>query len=159
VQLRTRRLELRPLELADARALVDDGRPPGRRRAAGYPTESTLVAAGLLVAAAAERRELTPFTTYHVIRRADGAVIGDCGFHGPPEGGCLDLGFAIAGSAQGRGYATEAVEALIGLGLLQPGVRCLRAETTRSNPASCRVLEKAGMRRVRESGELLVYEA
>jgi RimJ/RimL family protein N-acetyltransferase len=159
VQLRTRRLELRPLELADARALVDDGRPPGRRRAAGYPTESTLVAAGLLVAAAAERRELTPFATYHVIRRAEGAVIGDCGFQGPPEDGCLDLGFAIAGSAQGRGYATEAVEALIGLGLLQPGVRCLRAETTRANRASCRVLEKAGMRRVRESGELLVFEA
>ena len=158
--LRTERLELAPMDFEEARALVESGRPMARRRAAGYPMDSTLVAAGMVVTAHAEHRELGPFTTYHVVRRADGTVIGDCGFHGPPDDlGRVVIGYGIAESARGRGYATEAVEALIGFALLQHGVRRVCADTTRHNEYSRRVMEKAGMRLVRSDGELLFYEA
>ena len=158
--LRTHRLELAPLDVADAERLIETGRPPGRRSAPGYPMDATLVAAGIVATAAAEHRELGPFTTYQIVRQLDGAVIGDCGFHGiPDDGEMVEIGYSIAASARGRGYATEAVEALIGFALLQRGVRRVRAETTRANPASRRVLEKAGMRLTGADGELLVYEA
>lgn len=160
VVLRTERLELAPLDVDEARALVETGRPAGRRRAAGYPLDSTLVAAGMVVTAHAEGRETGPFTGYQIVRRADANIIGDCGFHGPPdERGAVVIGYAIAGSARGHGYATEAVEALIGFALLQHGVRRVTAETTRHNPASRRVLEKAGMRLAGSEEDLLIYEA
>ena len=160
VVLRTHRLELSALDVYEAQALVESGQPPGRRHAPDYPTDATFVAAGLVVTAAAEHRDLGPYTTYQIVRQMDGAVIGDCGFHGmPDENGAVEVGYNIAPSARGRGYASEAFEALIGFALLQHGVRRVRAETTRANAASRRVMEKAGMRLTRADGELLLYEA
>lgn len=160
VVIRTARLELTPLDVASARALVDTGEVGGRRRAEGYPTDSTLVAASMVVTAAAAGRDLGPFTTYQIVRQSDATIIGDCGFHGPPdENGSVVIGYGIAESASGHGFASEALEALIGFALLQSGVKRVVADTTRSNYASRRVMEKAGMRLVRADGELLVFEA
>jgi RimJ/RimL family protein N-acetyltransferase len=156
--LRTPRLELAPLELHDARTLVETGHLSGRRHADGYPTDATLVAAGIVVTAAGEERDLGPFTTYLVMRRSDGAVVGDCGFHQVPDAdGVVELGYGMADSARDRGYATEAIEALIGFALLQHGVRRVEAETTAGNAASRRVLEKAGLKLLREHDGLLIY--
>jgi RimJ/RimL family protein N-acetyltransferase len=158
--LRTQRLELSPLDVRDAEALVTTGRPPGRRMADGYPTDATYVAAGMVVTAAAENRDLGPYTTYQIVRQLDGVVIGDCGFHGTPtDDGAVEIGYNIAASCERRGYASEAVEALIGFALIQHGVKRVRAETTRANQASRRVMEKAGMRLAHADGELLTYEA
>ena len=146
------------MEPHEAFALVRTGRLPGRRHADGYPTEATLVAAGIVVTALAEDRQLGPFTTYLVSRLDDGTVIGDCGFHHPPnEDGMVEIGYGIAESARSHGYATEAVEALIGFALLQNGVRCVHAETTSGNAASRRVLIKAGMTLVSEHDGVLIY--
>ena len=160
VVLRTQRLELQPLEVEEARQLIETGRQHGRRLLPGYPTDATLVSAGIVVQAAAEGRDLGPFTAYQIRRQLDGMVIGDCGFHGlPDERGTVELGYGIVEGERGRGYATEAVEALIGFALLQYGVRRVEAETTRANAASRRVLEKAGMRVASADGELLRYAA
>jgi RimJ/RimL family protein N-acetyltransferase len=160
VVIRTARLELQGLNVYDARLLMNTGRPNGRRRAAGYPTDGSLVAAGMIVAAAQEGRDLGPFTSFLIVRRADGAVVGDCGFHGPPDQrGAVLIGYGVAESARGRGYATEAVEALISFAHLQYGVRKVIADTTRANQASVRVLQKAGMRHVDTQAELLIFEA
>ena len=137
---------------------METGRPPGRRVADGYPTDATYVAAGIVVTAHAEHRDLGPYTTYQIIRQLDGVVVGDCGFHGlPDDRGAVEIGYNIAPSAAGRGYGTEAVEALIGFALLQHGVKRVYGETTRANVASRRVMEKAGMRLADTHGELLVY--
>jgi [ribosomal protein S5]-alanine N-acetyltransferase len=158
VVLRTPRLELSPLEHEEARSLVETGHLSGRRVADGYPTDATLVAAGIVITAAGEARDLGPFTTYLVARRADGCVVGDCGFpEGPAADGVVEIGYGIADSARDRGYGTEAVEALIGFALLQAGVRRVVAETTAANPASRRVLEKAGLKLLRERDGLLLF--
>jgi ribosomal-protein-alanine N-acetyltransferase len=92
------------------------------------------------------------------MRRSDGAVVGDCGFHQVPDAnGVVELGYGMADSARDRGYATEAIEALIGFALLQHGVRRVEAETTAGNAASRRVLEKAGLKLLREHDGLLIY--
>ena len=82
--LRTERLELVLLDPDDARALAA-GRPDGRPWADGYPLGSTLLRAELTAAAAAADRPLGAFGSYQVVRRADGQVIGDVGFMGPPD--------------------------------------------------------------------------
>lgn len=73
------------------------------------------------VAAAAQERPLGAFGSYQVIRRADERVIGDVGFLGPPGAtGAVSVGCAITEDARRRGYATEALSALLGWAASSP---------------------------------------
>ncbi len=60
-----------------------------------------------------------------------------------------ELGYRLRKSAWGRGYATEGSIALIDKGFAEFGVRRVVAEAMLGNEASWRVMEKAGMSRVR----------
>jgi RimJ/RimL family protein N-acetyltransferase len=156
--LHTPRLDLVLLEPDIARALAAGICDNGHRWADGYPLGSSLLRAELTAAAAAQNRPLGAFGTYQLIRRADGCVIGDVGFMGPPdETGAVSVGCAITEDAQGQGYATEALAALLAWAQEQSGLTCVLADTTRSNLASQRLLERVGLRRVGEDGELLYY--
>ena len=156
----TKRLLLVQLEVEDAVALVDGRRPDRRQWAAGYPDDGALVSAGLVLTAAQGGRELGPFGTYQIIRRDDGAVIGACGFQGPPdEMGAVRVGYGLAESARRQGYATEALRGLLDWARAQDGLTAVLADTTRTNVRSQRVMLRAGMRRVGEDGELLYYMA
>jgi len=95
---------------------------------------------------------------YLVVDRAGRRVIGDVGFKGPPdERGAVEIGYGIAPACQGRGYATEAVGAMIAFARRQPAVRLIRAFCLVSNRASRRVLEKSGFRRVGGDGKVLEW--
>jgi RimJ/RimL family protein N-acetyltransferase len=156
----TRRLLMVQLGVEEAVALVDGRGGGGRTWAPGYPDDGALVAAGLVMTAAKHGRELGPYGTYQIIRRGDGAVIGAAGFQGPPdETGAVRVGYGLAESARGRGYATEALRALLGWARGQDGLTCVLADTTRSNRPSQGVMERAGMHRIGEDGELLYYMA
>jgi RimJ/RimL family protein N-acetyltransferase len=72
----------------------------------------------------------------------DAVPIGVCGVE-PREGG-PEVGFWIGVSHWGRGYATEAVRALIDHAFADIAHETLQAGTRVSNPASRRVLEKCG---------------
>ena len=87
-------------------------------------------------------------TVWLVVRRADGRIIGDIGTHGPPDTeGCVEIGYAIAPSAQGQGIGTAAVAALVVSRLAAtPGIRGLTAATGAQNTASRRLLERQGFR-------------
>jgi RimJ/RimL family protein N-acetyltransferase len=156
--LQTARLDLVLLEAEEARALADGVNRDGSRWAAGYPLGSTLLRAELTLAAAAQELPLGGFGTYQVICRDDDEVIGDVGFMGPPDAtGAVNVGCAIIEGARGQGYATEALSAVLDWARTQSGLTCVLADTTRSNVASQRLLERVGMHRVGEDGELLYY--
>jgi RimJ/RimL family protein N-acetyltransferase len=156
--LQTPRLDLELLEPVTARALAHGAHANGHVWASGYPLGSSLLRAELTIAAAAQHRPLGDFGTYQVIRRADDQVIGDVGFMGPPDPtGAVNVGCAITDDARGQGYATEALSALLDWAREQSGLTCMLADTTRSNIASQRLLERVGLRRVGEDGELLYY--
>ncbi len=78
------------------------------------------------------------------IEKKAGTHIGDLCFKGLNEDGSVEIGYGITEENQGKGYATEAVEAVIVWALAQPGVRQVEAETEQDNKKSQRVLEKCG---------------
>jgi len=76
---------------------------------------------------------------------AGGAVIGTAGFTGPPDAnGEVEIAYAIDAEHQGKGYATEAAEALVSFAYGHDGVRLVRAHTLPEANASTRVLAKCG---------------
>ena len=157
----TPRLQIVPLSLEEADAMVHGQRPVEHRWAPDYPTDATLVAAGLVVTAEAEGRDLRPWTAYQVIRRSDGVAVGGCGFGlgGPDPQGRVNIAFSIVDSERGQGYAAEALSAMIAWAKRQPGVTRVLAETAATNTLGLQVFERSGMRRTGSDGQLVFFEA
>lgn len=88
-----------------------------------------------------------------MIELKDGTHIGECCFKGVSSDGVTEIGYGIEESYQGRGYATEAVKAVVNWALQQLGVRRVEAETDDGNIASKHVLEKCGFVNSGEIGE------
>ncbi|MCC9157636.1 GNAT family N-acetyltransferase [Streptomyces parvulus] len=151
-ELITPRLVLRPWTGAETAAVLGGTRRP--RWADDFPAEGDRVIAGLL----GERPEW--FGAYGhrlVVERDGGTLVGSIGLFWPPADGALEIGYGIVASRRGRGYATEATAALASFALSAPGVRTVTAGVELSNPASVRVLEKAGFRRYLVEGNTARY--
>lgn len=78
---------------------------------------------------------------FGIVRCADQEFLGVAGFGGPPD--LPEMGYWIGSPYRGRGYATEAIMALVEHAR-RGGVPRLHADTFPGNPASARVLAKAG---------------
>lgn len=74
-----------------------------------------------------------------------GPAVGMIGLH--PAGGLDQLGFVLARDRWGRGYTTEALEAVLAEATGRLELPEVRATVHPENRASMRVMEKAGMRR------------
>jgi RimJ/RimL family protein N-acetyltransferase len=73
-------------------------------------------------------------------------VIGLVGYKGPPdERGAVEVGYSILPAFQRRGYASEAVGALIARAFADPRVTRVGAETYPELAPSLRVMEKCGL--------------
>jgi RimJ/RimL family protein N-acetyltransferase len=73
-------------------------------------------------------------------------LVGVCGLGGPPdEHGQVTIGYAMLPEHQRKGYATEAVGALIDWAFEDERTRAITAQTYETLPASIRVLEKNGL--------------
>jgi [ribosomal protein S5]-alanine N-acetyltransferase len=89
--------------------------------------------------------------SFKVIERSSRSNIGACAFKGPPDvEGVVEVAYGIDPAHQGRGFATEATDALVGFALASGKVRLVRAHTRPDNVASARVLAKCGFNRVGE---------
>jgi RimJ/RimL family protein N-acetyltransferase len=159
MELRTQRLRLCSLSPEEMRDLLD-GRPAaGRRWAEGYPMDGTLVAVAMQLDLEQRSVPREPFCHYQIVLPVEDLVIGDVGFHTPPdELGEVSVGFGIVPAARGHGYAGEALRAVLDFALAQPEVRSVHADTDLVNLASQRVLVGAGMRLVADEGDRKVYE-
>jgi RimJ/RimL family protein N-acetyltransferase len=113
------------------------GRVPGDVRVApDYPTEFS---AGVGRHAGSDRA-LGPFFLH---RSEDDVVVGEIG-GGFVEPGVVEIGYAVVVSCWGRGYATDAVRALVERARAVPEVERIIGHAPLDRPASGRVLEKAG---------------
>jgi len=82
--------------------------------------------------------------SFLIFERTDGApqLVGSCGLGRRPSGS-VEMGYWIARSYWGRGFATEACVALVEIARTL-GLPCLEGSHFIDNPASARVLEKLG---------------
>jgi RimJ/RimL family protein N-acetyltransferase len=88
---------------------------------------------------------------FRLEHRQSGEVVGSCGFKGPPDDeGVVEIAYGVASEHQGKGYATEAAEALASYAFGHGPVRLVRAHTLPEPNASTRVLTKCGFQRVGE---------
>jgi RimJ/RimL family protein N-acetyltransferase len=153
----TPRLILDPIDAEAARRVRARTPRPDEHWAADYPFVGDLAAIGAFLSATERHGEQRPFGYYQVRLRSEGVAIGGIGFKGPPQDDAVEVGYGLAPSARGRGYATEALQAMVGLaGDL--GVATVRADTDLDNVASQRVLEKAGFRRTHADGGACHFE-
>ncbi|WP_228002622.1 GNAT family N-acetyltransferase [Nocardia australiensis] len=144
--LTTARLLLRSWTGTEAAAVLDDDRQADW--AEDFPSEGDRVIASLF---AEHPAWLQPHGQRLIIERATGLVVGAIGLFWPPHGGQLEIGYGVVASRRGQGYAAEATRALTEFALAVPDVDTVFADVELANPASARVLEKAGFHRVGES--------
>jgi [ribosomal protein S5]-alanine N-acetyltransferase len=82
---------------------------------------------------------------FTIVHRGNDTVIGRCGYKGPPASdGVVEIAYGVDPDYQGRGYATEAAQALVGEAFGSDRVRIVRAHTWPGPNASTRVLTKCG---------------
>jgi RimJ/RimL family protein N-acetyltransferase len=98
------------------------------------------------------------------VHRSSGNIVGFCSFKGPPTDGVVEIAYGIAPDEQGKGYATEAAQALVAFARTFREVRVIRAHTLADGAASKRVLEKCGFQYVGEvvdpeDGPVLRFES
>jgi RimJ/RimL family protein N-acetyltransferase len=157
-EIPTERLWLLQLDAAQVRNLLAGRADSERPWMTGYPIEGTLVAAEAFLRTVDAGVDPGPYGMYQLVRQADSIVVGDIGFHAPPDsGGTVTVGYGLAAQARGNGYATEALKALISWALAQPGVRGVEADTAHGNVRSQRVMERAGMRMIGRNDRLRFY--
>ncbi|MEO3886166.1 GNAT family N-acetyltransferase [Nonomuraea sp. B5E05] len=150
--LTTDRLVLRPWATGEIAAVLGGERL--EHWADDFPAEGDRVIAGIL----AEQPELLGDHGHRVIaERESGRVVGSIGLFWPPAEGAIEIGYGVVPSRRGRGYASEATRALVAHALTAPEVHAVTATAELSNPASIRVLEKAGLRWWSADGETVRY--
>ena len=156
--IQSERLCLRQLEAEEARALLRGKADPERPWMAGYPMQGTLIAVEAFVRAIDNGADPGAYGVYQLVRSGDAMVVGDIGFHGPPSRSrSVTVGYGLAPGARGRGYATEALKAVVAWALAQPEVATVEADTTHANLPSQRVMERAGMRCYDRNDQLRFY--
>lgn len=69
-----------------------------------------------------------------MIERKDGTQVGDLCFKGLTPDATAEIGYGILEAHQGRGYATEAVQAATAWALSHPALRAVEAETEAKQP-------------------------
>lgn len=85
--------------------------------------------------------------TWLVIRKDTKEAVGSVGFGGGPDAeGAVMLGYATYPNVEGRGFATEAAEALVHWALSHPTVERVCASMPPDNHPAIRVAQKVGMR-------------
>jgi RimJ/RimL family protein N-acetyltransferase len=148
--IRTDRLILRPFEADDLDALSDiQSRPDVARFLYWAPRDRERVRSVLddrIRSSTLDRAGQT--VVLAVVWRETGALIGDVNLYWISElHRAGEIGFVFHPDYHGRGFATEAAEAMLRLGFEGLGLHRIIGRLDGRNRASARVLEKLGMRR------------
>lgn len=141
--LLTSRLLLRPFEHEDAPALARLLNDPAVALgvcSAPLPFTQLHASARILMIRA---REMAGKDYVWAVEDGEGDLIGNLGLSANADGTCR-LGYAYARGSWGKGYATEALQAVLDWAGRYLGNTQIYADVFHDNPASARVLSKLG---------------
>ncbi|NUP19342.1 MAG: GNAT family N-acetyltransferase [Streptomyces sp.] len=123
------------------------------------PFQGTRDAAGMVLKAYEEGVHRPEWGLFVLVRREDGRAVGGMGFHGVPDDeGHAEVGYDLAESARGHGYATEALRALSDHALARDDVHLLMAAIEADNEPSQGVVSRAGYVRASVAEERTAHE-
>lgn len=143
--LRTERLRLRPFAAADADPLFALHSNTSVMRYWGSPPWTEPARAERFLATCRKLADEGTGARVAVDRVSDGAFVGWCGLaEWNPVFRSASFGYCLDEAMWGHGYATEAARALLGWAFDTLDLNRVQAEVDTRNPASARVLEKAG---------------
>ena len=143
LHIETARLVLSPPGIREAAAMFQRyASEPEVTRFLGWPRHRSIADTHAFLEFSAQEWERWPAGPYMIRSRADGELLGGTGlgFETPDQ---AVTGYVLAKDAWGKGYATEALTAMVDLAS-QLGVRRLHAQCHPDHRASSRVLEKCG---------------
>ncbi len=142
---RTERLWLRPFRAEDLPGLAAIEAHPEVRRHMTYAREGPADYAAFLASCRGWESE-APRSTWE-LAIDDGRLVGRCGLGLRDRGRQGLVWYLLDPAVHGRGYATEAARALLGLAFDTLGVHRVAADVDPRNAASARVCARLGMRR------------
>lgn len=87
--------------------------------------------------------------------KGESRVVGMIALDPTDDSRSAELGYAFSPDVWGRGLATEAAAAIIGWAFASAGLDEVVASALVENRASCRVLQKAGLRRIGDSADYM----
>ncbi len=150
--LETARLTIVPFTLDLLRAARQDPAAVGHRLRlcvpAAWPGPDIAAALPALIHQLEPDPTQADWGVHLVARTAKRTLIGFAGCNnGPPDAtGTVEIGYDVLPAYQRRGYATEAMDAIMAWLFAQPRVRRVTADCDANNSASRRVLERLGLR-------------
>lgn len=147
MHLTTNRLVIRPFTLADAPFIVELLNDPDWLRFIGDRNVRTIDDAERYLAdgpIAMLSRE--GFALCAVIEQTTGESVGMCGLIKRAGLDDVDIGYAFLPRGRGHGYAVEAARATLDFAFGPADLPRVVAILDRANEASCRVLDRIGMR-------------
>lgn len=145
--LTTARLALRPFRAADAarvQALLADVEVAKQTLSIPHPYPDG--AASSFLATHAESWSTGKHAVWALARRVDDLVVGTMSLKLTLAHRRAEAGYWVAREAWGQGFATEALVALVAWGFDVVGLHRIDAHHFTTNPASGKVMTKAGMR-------------
>ena len=146
MNIRTGRLLLRPLELSDAadiQRLAGDRDVASTTRDIPYPYEDGT--AETWINSCWGKTTAGELAIFAITLQTDGSFLGAIGLGRDANGAEAELSYWVGKPFWNQGYATEAVKAMIHHGLIELKLDRVYAAHFTRNPASGRVMQKAGM--------------
>jgi RimJ/RimL family protein N-acetyltransferase len=159
-EILTERLKLRNLEVSDAARIFEYRSHPDVARFQSWGTQSA-EAIEFYIRDLSATEPGRPGSWYQIgiTLLSRGELIGDCGFHLlESEPHQAEIGVALAPECQGRGYASEALRALLNYLLLTLAKDRVFGSVDPRNVRSIRLLERVGMRKESESNKSLWFK-
>jgi RimJ/RimL family protein N-acetyltransferase len=160
-KLETPRLYLREMNVSDASDIYHLNLDPQVIKYTGDVAFDSIADAKRFIETY-DHYEKYGFGRWAMISKSDHAFIGWCGIKYSPSIGEYDIGYRLMKKYWGQNYATEAASACIDWAFAKLDISTIIGRSVEENIASCRVLEKIGLRYVKtikENNDMLkIYQ-
>lgn len=153
MELKTKRLTLRPIRIGDEAQIHEYAGDPTLTMMYWLPNETFEETAGFVRQNAAEWDSANQ-TNFEFVILHEGRIIGGCDadLGHSPDRSYATLGWILRRDCRGRGFASEAARALLDFAFTHLAVGKVYAQCDINNPASFGVMKRIGMTCVSDTG-------
>ena len=146
--LLTSRLTLRPVRMSDAEDMYEYSRDPEVARHVLWDAHTSIHQTRNYIRYLIRQYRSAAPGTFAIALRDSGKVIGTIGFMWlQMDNRSAEVGYSLGRRYWNQGYMTEALQAIVEFGFTRLNLNRIEAQHECDNPASGRVMLKAGMQR------------